>query len=274
MQKQHAPRPSPHRVRMVVLVLVAALVMVSAAEGPASAQPDPSTSTGPIVGGSRIGTPGRSCSAGLVVRKNGIFDNLSGYQRAVRYLVTAKHCFQDGTAVTFEGEQVGEAVWQDPALDLALVRVEPIVHNNRSCAPTSAGFHCVGSVDYEPRAVSRVFLASLRTRSVERIPVLSTGAAPDSTVFCSSGATSGPDCTLRSVRVTPAMGLAPGEAVAVKRSTGDSDGDSGGLVCSPDGVAYGIIKGRFATSTATFIRYTRISEFFAHAPGSFSLAAP
>jgi hypothetical protein len=274
MQNAHAARRSSRRLHLVLLVLAASLALVPLAESPVSAQPDPAASSGHIIGGSRIGVPGGFCTAGLVVKKDGLRNNLSAYQRAVRYVVTAKHCFADGDAMTFGGELVGTAVWRDPTLDLALVRVDPIVHNNRTCAPTSAGFHCVGSVDYEPRADGRVFLATLRTRSVGREPIVSTGTPPDSTLFCSSGATSGPDCTLRSVRVSPNMGLLPGEAVAARGSVVEASGDSGGLVCSHDGVAYGIIKGRLLNPGATLVTYTRIGEFFAHAPGRFSLAAP
>jgi hypothetical protein len=211
------PRPA-RRLAAAALVIMSTLTVIGITAGPASAQPGPTQTGGHIVAGSRLGVRDGMCSAGLVVKNDARLSNLSAYNRATRYVVTAAHCFDRGSDdVSYGGEVVGQAVWKDAASDLALVKVAPIVHNNQACAPSSGVFHCVGSVTYEPRALGRVILASLRTRSIDKLPVVATGAPPAVGVFCASGAWTGPDCSLSSARSTPNMGLREGERLAVSR---------------------------------------------------------
>jgi hypothetical protein len=249
------------------------LTVIGITAGPASAQPGPTQTGGHIVAGSRLGVRDGMCSAGLVVKNDARLSNLSAYNRATRYVVTAAHCFDRGSDdVSYGGEVVGQAVWKDAASDLALVKVAPIVHNNQACAPSSGVFHCVGSVTYEPRALGRVILASLRTRSIDKLPVVATGAPPAVGVFCASGAWTGPDCSLSSARSTPNMGLREGERLAVSRGAQFVSGDSGGIICSPNGVAYGIMTRSVSNASNNFIAWTPINAFFERVPGSYSLA--
>ena len=268
------PAFRPSRLRTTAAGLALALALIAVSAGPAAAEPGPLQTTGKIVAGSQLRMPGVRCSAGLVVQKNGVIANLSPYARAIRYVVTAKHCFSRGDEVSYGDEIVGTAIWKDPHNDIALVRIEPLSEGSRSCAPTSAGFHCVGSVTYTPRAVGRVIIASLRTRGEEKVPVLQTGSPAVGTIFCLSAAQVRSDCSLRSSRSTPDMGLQDGEEVAVSGDGRGGPGDSGGLIVSPTQIAYGILNGAVTSNGGLFIRYTRISTFFEHVPGSYSLAAP
>jgi hypothetical protein len=272
MKQPHLARPSMRRLSHFLLAATAAVAMIGITATPASAVPGPYQTTGHIVAGSRLGVAGGSCSAGLVLKQSG---TVAGqYAQAMRYVVTAAHCFGRGSDdVSYDGEVVGRAIWKDPATDLALVAIDPTTSGQRNCAPTSGMWHCFGHVTHKPRALGRVILSRIGVRGEQKIPVIGTGAPPTGTVFCSSGAWSGSDCTLSSARATPEMNLRPGERLAVARSAFPPvPGDSGGLICSYNGTAYGIMTQVVSNASNTFTAYMPISVFFERVPGHYELA--
>ncbi|MDQ0742997.1 hypothetical protein QFZ62_000305 [Clavibacter sp. B3I6] len=70
--------------------------------------------------------------------------------------------------------------------------------------------------------------------------------------------------------------LTPGERVAVNNLGNETvgPGDSGGLVCAPDGRAYGILSGGLTTAGdyRPKLIYTPIGLFFEHIPERYSIA--
>jgi hypothetical protein len=261
-----------------VIVLGAILASVVVPQDRASAEPEPLSLTYPIVSGSYLRfSGGQACTAGLVVVKNGLIHNLSQYNRAIRYVVTAKHCGAMGETVQFAGEDVGTVKWQDPVNDIELVRIEPDSHSTRFCSPPTSGIvHCTGAVTYSPRAAGSVILGSRAFRAVARVPIPGTGAPADATLFCVSGARSGPQCGYSVLPVSRDLGLIPGERVAVNNLGNETigPGDSGGLVCAPDGRAYGILSGGLTTAGdyRPKLVYTPIGLFFEHIPERYSIA--
>jgi hypothetical protein len=225
----------------------------------------------PVVAGTELQYPGTSCTAGLVVVRTGVLNNITPAQRAVRYVVTAKHCGAMGTRVSVRGQEVGYVSWVDPVEDLELVRIAPAADGQPTCAPSSQGFHCTGITTFTPQASGRVVLETLRNRAIEAIPVTGTGAPADGEVFCVSGKVTGQSCTWRSAPWQRAYGeRTPGEAAA----TGESlvlGGDSGAPVLSADGRIYGVLEGDVHGLDVAAMIYTRISRFFADA-GGYALA--
>ncbi|MBF4619502.1 hypothetical protein ITJ44_15610 [Clavibacter sp. VKM Ac-2873] len=224
----------------------------------------------PVVAGTELDFPHSYCTAGLIVVRTGIRGNFSPAARATRYAVTAKHCGEMNSPVSVGGRRVGEVVWIDPVADLELVRIDPVVHGQPFCAPSSSGFHC-SPVTYEPQATGQVLLATLRYQSLRRTPVAGTGAPASDEVFCISGKSSGQSCLFRSTRWISGYGeQKPGEVAAI----GDTlvfPGDSGGPVLSPQARIYGIIAETATGSLHTVLKYTRISQFFEDA-GNYALA--
>ncbi len=51
------------------------------------------------------------CTAGAVLTGSGILSRITPYQRAVRYVVTAKHCGGRGAHVRVGDVQVGSVIW-------------------------------------------------------------------------------------------------------------------------------------------------------------------
>ncbi|WP_157726214.1 trypsin-like peptidase domain-containing protein [Xanthomonas citri] len=239
----------------------------------------------PVVAGTEIYfSGGQGCTAGLIVKKTGAFNNLTEYQRAVRYIVTAEHCVSPNQEVTVGGvagvggQTIGKVAWKSSVSDLALIRVEPSATRYQSCFSTSAGPHCVINVRYSPRAVGKVFLTSLRTRSVTAIAVAATGVAAQNRTFCTSGAITGVNCEW--TREPPPQGWQHTAGLTVGATNphlGLQHGDSGGPVVEyPSGNIYGIVSYRqvpLESHLPFFMGYTPISQFFSEQPG-YALAPP
>jgi hypothetical protein len=257
------------------LALCAAVVLVTAT--PASAYVEPIRTRVPIVAGTELQYPGTTCTAGLVVIRSSVLARLSPRSRATRYVVTAKHCGGMGTRVSVRGAYVGSVSWVDPHADLALVRIDPEVEGQPTCAPTSQGFHCTGSVSYRPRASGRVILTSLRTRSTEEVPVIGTGSPAADEVFCVSGKASGEECSWSlvpwaSVPWEPGHGIRePGEMAARSPNAIVYGGDSGAPIATPGGRVYGILQGDYFHLSTSVMIYTAVSQFFEDA-GAYALA--
>lgn len=247
------------------LLLASALCLVSviATAAPASAFVEPIRTRLPIVAGTELQFPGQNCTAGLVLVSTSPFSRLTTAQRAVRYVLTAKHCGGKGAIVSVRGEAVGQVSWVDPLSDLALVRVAPEVSGQPFCAPTSQGFHCTGGPTITPRASGRVILTSLRTRSTEDVAVIGTGAPATGQLFCVSGRTSGETCSWTSVAWKQAYGSRdPGEMAAKSASALVLGGDSGAPVVTPQGKILGILNGDHVSMDERVMLYTSVSRFF------------
>lgn len=224
----------------------------------------------PIVAGTELQFPGANCTAGLVVVRTGVIARLSQYQRAVRYVVTAKHCGAMNEHVSVGGEEVGYVSWVDPAEDLELVRIEP-QRSAEFCAPSTSGFHCSGPSSYTPRAVGKVLLATLQYRYLRATAVAGTGSPADGELFCISGKSSGQSCTFAVTPWRPSYGLrTPGDMAAIGQTL-VFGGDSGAPVVSHQAKIYGILAENSTGPTHSIVKYVRISHFFQDA-GGYALA--
>lgn len=200
-----------------------------------------------------------------------MFRNISAYQRATRYVVTAEHCGTLNSVVSVGGRRVGVVSWVDPAADLELVKIDPEIHGQPICAPTSSGFHCSGTQTYTPRAVGRILMSTLRYRSLQSTPVAGTGAPGDNEIFCISGKSSGESCEFTSTPWLPRFGDQHRGEVAARGDTLIFPGDSGAPVSSPDARIYGIAGETSTGPSFTIMKYTRIIQFLEDA-GTYALA--
>lgn len=254
----------------LLLATVASLIVFSSGQHAFAA--GPIRQSLPIVAGTKLAYPGgSSCTAGLVLRWTGALSNLTTYQRAVRYVLTAGHCGGVDTEVKVADVSVGKVIWKSGKYDLALIRVEPSATRHAVCSAPSSGISCSIAVDYTPRAVNKIILPSLHTRSEEPIPVTGTGAPSANEVFCTSGAATGVMCTWGKEHVAGWAHPIENDTFhyAETYSRNIVQGDSGGPVASAAGTVYGIIAefGRPETHADTSMRYHSIDQFFSEQPG-------
>ena len=225
----------------------------------------------PIVAGTKLKYPVGDCTAGLVLRWTGSLNNLTTYQRAVRYVLTAGHCGGVNTEVKVADISVGKIIWKSGKYDMALLRVEPSATRHAVCSAPSTGMSCSIAINYTPRAVNQIILPSFRTRGEGTVPVTGIGQPFANEVFCTSGASTG---VIFSWGVEHISGWAhPGSAdkfhYAETYGSNIISGDSGGPVASSSGKIYGIIAqyGRPETHSDTLMRYHSIDQFFSEQPG-------
>ncbi|CAM98538.1 trypsin-like peptidase domain-containing protein [Clavibacter michiganensis] len=208
------------------------------------------------------------CTAGAVLTGSGILSRISPYQRAVRYVVTAKHCGGRGAHVRVGDVQVGSVIWESSDADLSIVRIEPLQTTRRSCYPTSAGIRCTLVNDYEPRASGEVFGARNRSGQESSVQVAGTKVPADREIFCTSGAITGILCNW--VSAPPPRGLEIGshQVVAETFSAATRQGDSGGPVVSRDMKIIGVIcdGGLPGSGDDTYMSYLPISVLFREQP--------
>lgn len=221
----------------------------------------------PIVAGTKLEFPTSNCTAGLVVKRTGAFNNFTEYRRALRFVVTSGHCGNVNDTVKVGGRSVGKMIWKSNINDLSLVQIEPNYRHLRYCSAPSTGLTCSIVNRYDPIALGKVILPSLRTRSITAVPVIGTGSPANNEVFCTSGKTTGVICTWGKVQVPGWMQTRSKSAESFGPNI--QAGDSGGPVVSHSGTVYGIIEsqGDARSNYPNHMIYVPISNFFAEQPG-------
>ncbi|MGJ1551637.1 S1 family peptidase [Clavibacter sepedonicus] len=216
----------------------------------------------------------------LWCKKNSWSSVFFAKERATRYVVTANHCVaRTGERVFVRNElesrhgntaPVGTVYWRSDNVDLALIKIDPIVHVSYTCGSSSHGApHCLPVTTWTPNALPRVLTASLRTRSIYGQPVIGYGDPGLNEAFATSGSTTGVQVNWRnlSVRAWPPGFRNPHSGDQAASSSTDFllPGDSGGPVFNPDtGMLYGIMTDqvpRRPTEQSTMV-YIKLSEFF------------
>ncbi|WP_342343912.1 trypsin-like peptidase domain-containing protein [Clavibacter capsici] len=208
------------------------------------------------------------CTAGAVLTGSGIFSRITPYQRAVRYVVTAKHCGGRGAHVRVNDVQIGSVIWESPDVDLSIVRVEPAQTTRRSCYPTSAGIRCSLVSDYEPRAIGEVFAARNRSGQESSLRVAGTKVPAPREIFCTTGMVTGIMCNWISIPPPPGLELGNQQVLAETFSASTRQGDSGGPVVSRDMNIIGIIcdGGLPGSGDETYMSYVPIAVLFREQP--------
>ncbi|MBF4619476.1 serine protease [Clavibacter sp. VKM Ac-2873] len=202
----------------------------------------------------------------------GFFSSITPFQRGVRYLMIAKHCAQNGAEVKVGGEVVGSVTWTAPDYDLEMVRVDPNVRRTPVCTGASQLHNCFIKEDIFPRAFGRVFLD---TPFGERPIPMRAGAQPGADeTFCTSGSSTGVNCSWTSAP-TPARGYEPGEVAAAHASgIGVIMGDSGGPVVGVNGQFYGIIVTQGLQENVGLMGYIPASRVLGEVSSNYALADP
>lgn len=227
---------------------------------------DPQRETLPVVAGTVLQMPNRTdCTAGLVLqcnRSTSFFNLLTASRRATRYVLTAAHCAPMGASVSVGGIPIGTVTWKSTISDLELITVAPRNSRYQHC---TIGSHrepvCHIYVDSEPRALGRVILASLRTRTITGVPVTGVGGTPpDDEEFCTSGKVTGLSCGWSNSPFPPGITPRTGEKAATSINTVLVGGDSGSPVSSADGHVYGLVSRGFGTVTTML--YVSTDQFF------------
>ncbi|WP_258370427.1 MULTISPECIES: S1 family peptidase [unclassified Curtobacterium] len=198
-------------------------------------------------------------------------------------MVVAKHCANRGDEEVYvksDAEsarggiaEVGNVVWRSPDTDLALVKINPTVHNTRACGTTShGGPSCIPITSYSVNALGRVLTASLRTRSIYAQPVPGSGDPGEDETFATSGSTTGVQLEWNklSERAWPTnfRNRRDGDEAASSNTAFLLGGDSGGPVFNASsGKLYGIITDQLPRTTqpSTMV-YIKLSKFFKEMP--------
>ncbi|MWJ80058.1 serine protease [Clavibacter michiganensis subsp. michiganensis] len=237
--------------------------------------------TRPVIAGSQLEFEfGGDCTAGAVVQKNSWSAVFFAKERATRYVVTANHCVaRIGERVFVRNElesrhghvpPIGTVYWRSDDVDLALIKIDPIVHVSYTCGSSSHGApHCLPVTTWTPNALPRVLTASLRMRSIYAQPVIGYDNPGLNEAFATSGSTTGVQVNWRnlSVRAWPPGFRDPRSGDQAASSTTDFllPGDSGGPVFNPDtGMLYGIMTDQVPhrlTEQSTMV-YIKLSQFF------------
>ncbi len=262
---------------IVICVTIASALGCCVVAAPAQAVDRVARNSLPVRAGTRLvfsdsqgpaRSPDYECTAGAVLTGSGILSRISPYQRAVRYVVTAKHCGGRGAHVRVGDEQVGSVFWESSDADLSIVRIEPLQTTRRSCYPTSAGIRCTLVNDYEPRASGEVFGARNRSGQESSVPVAGTKVPSEREIFCTSGINTGLMCNWVSIPPLRGTHRGPEEVEAETFSAGVLPGDSGGPVFSRDMKIIGIMRkrGNPGTAAETYMTYYPIDALFRREP--------
>lgn len=224
----------------------------------------------PILSGTQLVFPQGECTAGLVLKKTGMWENMTPYRRAVRYVLTASHCGRTNDDVKVGNQVVGKFVWRSERSDLRLVRIEPSRRNFTHCSAPSTGLTCSIVTTYEPLALGKIFVSTTGIA----LSIRGTGAPNTNEVFCTSGHTTGINCTWGKVPTPPGwMHPVTPEITKSAETYGRNveGGDSGGPVASfgTRGLIYGIIstKGMHWSEHPNKMTYVPIAQFFQEQPG-------
>jgi hypothetical protein len=152
----------------------------------------------PIKGGTELRFPDeKNCTAGMVLKKNGLWANLTSSRKAVRYVVTGGHCGSIGDQVIVANRTLGKVIWKSGISDLMLIRVLPSYYQTSHCGIGGSGApNCIYFVHTHPLAVSRVLTDTLQARGLSSVPITEVrNGAPATGTFCTSGKTTGVNCT-------------------------------------------------------------------------------
>ncbi|MHC2186584.1 hypothetical protein ACVLV4_002247 [Rathayibacter agropyri] len=246
-----------------VLLLVAALVGIAL---PANAQDSARTRTPIVAGTALVGSGGRVCTVGAVLKRNGPGSALSPFLRAVRYLVLAKHCAPEiGAAYSLNSVQIGTVSWMSATDDVELVQVPPEVTLPQGCFGSING--CFIGSTARPRAVGQVIM---RVQGSERaVPMLPPASPALGERFCTSGSTTGLNCYWLLQEGRGRDPVAQGFATS---ALGLDFGDSGGPVISQQGQLYGIIQSGGMYGALTFMWYMPIDQLFRQLDHEFDIA--
>ncbi|MBF4461144.1 hypothetical protein [Rathayibacter sp. VKM Ac-2878] len=188
-------------------------------------------------------------------------------------MLIAKHCADFPNAqVKVAGQLIGEVAWRAPDDDLALVRVEPTVRRHLDCNPGSDGGQCHIQEQVFPRALGRVFLNE--RFGEQAVPMRAAALPGGNETFCTSGSSTGVNCSWTPVR-TPSDGFSPGEAAAAfGTGIGVIVGDSGGPVIGTQGQFYGIIVKRGINRLQGLMAYIPSDRVFRALPYYYTIAEP
>ncbi|WP_348521239.1 trypsin-like serine protease [Curtobacterium flaccumfaciens] len=250
------------RVRLAAAVaVIVGLTGALLASAPASADTIPSNPdriVEPVIAGTKVNVPFGSCTVGAVLVPKSIFSRITTYQRAVRWLVLAKHCAPMYATVSIGSSPLGNVVWRSATSDIELVRVSPRRDTSREIcyAHSNSPATCSPFVSYTPRASGQVFARS--AGRIARVPI--NGSADPDGRFCTSGWASGVQCVWHGIAMPPNAQLAYQHLAAADADelTNLAPGDSGGPVVSYSNQLLGIISSNF-TST-TIMLYTPIRQ--------------
>ncbi len=257
-----------------LLALLATLLLTCMAGTPAYANglSNPDRGNFPIIAGSEVGVPNGYCSVGAVLVPSSIFQRITPYQRAVRYLVLAKHCAPLNSPIYFAQQDIGDVVWQSAASDIELVRVSPSRDNmTLHCAGHSTPATCSPIQTFTPRANGQVFMTAPPSPIVGRRAIAGTGIPSATGTFCTSGHVTGVICDFQPTSLPVGVlrayeHLAAGQSAAVGALR---PGDSGGPVVSKDRRLLGIISGDVPNTH--FLVYTPMAQVL-HELSSYKLA--
>lgn len=223
----------------------------------------------PIIAGTRIQAPGGYCTVGAVLVPKSIFSRITPYQRATRYIVTAKHCAPLYASIHMGRMAIGSVVWQSAASDIEMIRVSPQPDNNAliCAAHHSAPAFCSPVQTYTPRARGQVFM--LAAGHVTRQAV--TGSGDPEGRFCTSGYATGVKCNFHPASLPPGRSANYAHQVAGEADEHEAfaPGDSGGPVVDYGKKLLGIISGH--TPNNFYMLYTPMSQVL-HELFSYELA--
>ena len=233
----------------------------------------------PVVAGTELQlADDQSCTAGVVLKSTKFWDNITAYRRAVRYVVTAKHCVVLNEVIKVGGHVIGKVIWVSPSTDIALIRVPPSTNNHQACGITHSGVQrCWLDVDYWPRASGKVILGAWAARETRPEPVPGAGTPAPHAHYCTSGFVTDVNCMWFSSPFPPQFEPYPASVVGASNNVrGLQPGDSGGPVMGYDGTIYGIISFRqqpMDPNLPYFMGYTSIARVSVELP-DYVLAPP
>jgi hypothetical protein len=266
-----APRTARRRARTALLLAVGLALggvgTIPMPAGAVQAQPNPRR-VAPVRAGSVISRPQdggvRTCTAGPVLEYAGVVSRFSAYNRAIRYVLTAKHCYPMDSQVTLASTVPGKVVWQSATDDVELIEVLPLVRTSAPYVDPRTGVPVHGRLTtYTPRAVNDVFTATSPHLSWLRLEHLHSAARPAQRgdMFVNSGHAGGVFDGWSYEDVPPADRQGPNEASGFSALAGigiPANGDSGGPVYAADGATYGVLSGDTYAWGVSHMFYTRM----------------
>jgi hypothetical protein len=248
-------------------VVVTALLLGTALAGPARAsvgdmeQVLPLRQQTPVVAGSQLTFPGGRCTAGAVLYRTNLVGRITQFQRATRYVVTAKHCGGVGTQVFVGGDLLGAVTFVADDLDYSVITVPPSSTSARRCSVLGSTPACFDVVTYHPRAFGRVLVGGHGLAFAAPVSVPGYREPAGREDFCTSGAITGWLCGFRAASFPP-DGHPGADRAAANYGGNIARGDSGGPVLDREGRLLGITQGfgRPGTAYANVMLYVSMTS--------------
>jgi hypothetical protein len=221
----------------------------------------------PIKAGTSLDMLHGRCTAGAVLYRRDLAGRVTQQQRATRYVVTAAHCGDVGTAVYVDGKLLGAVTFASADLDYSIVTVLPVGSTSRHCAFYGSTPACYPITTYHPQAIGQVFVGGHGFAFAAPITVPGPREPQGHEDFCTSGAVGGWLCGFHSIGY-PANGPTLTDRAAANYNRNISSGDSGGPVVDRDGHIMGIISssGRAGSTDAAKMLYTSITTILRQLP--------